>query len=179
MNRNVLILQASPRTGGNSDILCDEFIKGAKDSENSCEKIYLDKCNINYCKGCLICDKTHKCIQNDDMEEILEKMTKADIIVMASPVYFFTMSGQMKTLIDRTTPRYEEIKDKNFYFIFTATTTNEKHLVNIKREFKSFLNCLINPTNKGTLCGLGLTNVGDVCKNIELLKEAYNYGKNI
>ena len=105
-------------------------------------------------------------------------MVNADVIVMATPVYFFTMSGQMKMLIDRTTPRFSEIKDKEFYFIFTAATPNEKHLINVKREFKSYLNCLTNPTNKGTIYGLGVGKVGDIKEKKETLLEAYNYGKN-
>lgn len=178
MSKNILILQSSPRIGGNSDILCDEFIKGAKEADHSCEKIYLTKKDIKLCTGCLTCDETHSCVIDDDMREILEKMVNADVIVMATPVYFFTMSGQMKMLIDRTTPRFSEIKDKEFYFIFTAATPNEKHLVNVKREFKSYLNCLTNPTNKGTIYGLGVGKVGDIKEKKETLLEAYKYGKN-
>ena len=112
------------------------------------------------------------------MREILEKMVNADVIVMTTPVYFFTMSGQMKMLIDRTTPRFSKMKDKEFYFIFTAATPNEKHLINVKREFKSYLNCLTNPTNKGTIYGLGVGKVGDIKEKKETLLEAYKYGKN-
>ena len=136
------------------------------------------KKDIKLCTGCLTCDDTHSCVIDDDMREILEKMVNADVIVMATPVYFFTMSGQMKMLIDRTTPRFSEIKDKEFYFIFTAATPNEKHLINVKREFKSYLNCLTNPTNKGTIYGLGVGKVGDIKEKKETLLEAYKYGKN-
>lgn len=92
MSKNILILQSSPRIGGNSDILCDEFIKGAEEANHSCEKIYLTKKDIKLCTGCLTCDETHSCVIDDDMREILEKMVNADVIVMATPVYFFTMS---------------------------------------------------------------------------------------
>ena len=114
MSKKVLALSVSPRRGGNSDLLCDEFIKGTQEAGLQAEKVFLKDKKINYCTGCGTCSKTKSCSQKDDMSEILEKMVKADVIVMATPVYFYTMNGQMKTLIDRTCPRYSEIKDKEF-----------------------------------------------------------------
>ena len=111
MNKLILVLSASFRKGGNSATLCDQFIKGAVEAGNRVEKIYLNDCKINFCRGCGVCNTTHKCVQHDDMAEILDKMVKADVIVMATPVYFYSMNGQMKTLIDRTVPRYEEIRN--------------------------------------------------------------------
>lgn len=120
MSKNVLVISASPRKGGNSDTLCDEFIRGAQESGNQAEKIFLASKNIKYCIGCGVCNTTHRCVQKDDMAEILDKMVEADVIVLATPVYFYTMDAQMKTLIDRTVPRYTEIQNKDFYFIVAA-----------------------------------------------------------
>ena len=106
MSKKVLILSASPRKGGNSDVLCDTFLRGATAAGHSVEKISLRDKNIHYCTGCGVCNRTHRCVQKDDMAEILDKMVAADVIVLATPVYFYTMDGQMKTLIDRTVPRY-------------------------------------------------------------------------
>jgi len=106
MSKKVLVLSASPRKGGNSDLLCDQFLLGAKEAGNQTEKIFLRDQEIGYCTGCESCYISHKCVQKDDMAEILEKMIAADVIVMATPVYFYTMDAQMKTLIDRTVPRY-------------------------------------------------------------------------
>ena len=108
MSKKVLILSASPRKGGNSDVLCDTFLRGATEAGHSVEKIFLRDKNIHYCTGCGVCNRTHRCVQKDDMAEILDKMVAADVIVLATPVYFYTMDGQMKTLIDRTVPRYTE-----------------------------------------------------------------------
>ena len=126
MNKNVLVISASPRKGGNSDTLCDEFIRGAQESGNHAEKIFLASKNIKYCIGCGVCNTTQKCVQKDDMAEILDKMVEADVIVLATPVYFYTMDAQMKTLIDRTVPRYTEIQNKDFYFIVAAADTERK-----------------------------------------------------
>ncbi len=111
MSKKVLVLSASPRRGGNSDLLCDQFMKGAQEVGHEVEKIFLKDKKINYCMGCGTCYNGKKsCPQKDDMAEVLEKMIAADVIVMATPVYFYTMAAQMKTLIDRTCSSYTEIK---------------------------------------------------------------------
>ena len=107
--KNILILSASPRKGGNSDLLCDEFMRGALDAGNQVEKLCLCDYKINYCTGCGLCSEFGKpCPQADDMAMILKKMIAADGLVMATPVYFYTMNAQMKTLIDRACARYVE-----------------------------------------------------------------------
>lgn len=127
MAKKVLILSSSPRRGGNSDTLCDEFMRGAMESGNEVEKIFLRDKIINYCTGCSTCSRYNKpCPQKDDTAEILEKMIRADVIVMATPVYFYTMSAQMKTLIDRCCGRYTEMGNKEFYFIATAAEGDRK-----------------------------------------------------
>ena len=102
--KNILILSSSPRKNGNSDILCEQFIKGAKESGHNTEKIYISDMKINYCTGCGVCNTTSECVQKDGMEKIYEKMLKADVIVFATPVYFYSMCGQMKVFIDRLVP---------------------------------------------------------------------------
>lgn len=93
MSKNILVISASLRNGSNSDMLADEFMRGALESGNKAEKITLRGKSINFCKGCLACQKTGKCVINDDMAEILPKMQQADVICFASPVYFYDMCG--------------------------------------------------------------------------------------
>ncbi len=97
--KKILIISSSPRKGGNSDLLCDRFADGAKDSGHTVEKVFLADMNIRYCHGCGACNATHKCVQKDDMALILDKMVNADVIVLATPVYFYSMNGQMKTFM--------------------------------------------------------------------------------
>ena len=134
MCKKVLVLSSSPRKGGNSDTLCDQFIKGAQESGNDVEKIYLRNKRINYCTGCGTCNLQKPCPQKDDAAEVIDKMVKADVIVLATPVYFYTMSAQMKTLIDRSCARYTEISNKDFYFIATMAETEANR---IERTFES------------------------------------------
>ena len=120
MSKKVLILSGSPRKGGNSDLLCDEFARGAEKAGHLVEKIHVQDLKISGCLACYGCRETRVCVQKDDMAQVLEKMIAADVIVLATPVYFYSLDGQMKTMIDRTLPRYTEIRDKDFYFIATA-----------------------------------------------------------
>jgi hypothetical protein len=99
MSKKILVISASLRNGSNSDMLADEFMRGALESGNKAEKITLRGKSINFCKGCLACQKTGKCVINDDMAEILPKMQQADVICFASPVYFYDMCGQLKTFL--------------------------------------------------------------------------------
>ena len=136
--KRVLVISSSPRKNGNSDMLCDRFSQGAAESGHKVEKIFLASKNIGYCRGCGVCNSTHQCVQKDDMAEILDKMVKADVIVLATPVYFYTMDGQMKTLIDRTVPRYTELTNKDFYFIMTAADTAKASLTRTLESFRGF-----------------------------------------
>ena len=177
--KNVLIISASPRKGGNSDTLCDRFAQGAKESGNNVEKIFIAAKNIGYCRGCGVCNSTHKCVQKDDMAEILDKMVSADVIVLATPVYFYTMDGQMKTFIDRTVPRYTEIKNKNFYFIMTAADTEKASLERTLEAFRGFTeDCLEGAREAGIIYGVGAWNVGEI-KNTPAYDEAYEMGRKV
>ena len=177
MSKKVLILSASPRKGGNSDLLCDQFMIGAKEAGHSVENIFLRDKEINYCTGCGACFNTEEgCSQEDDMPEVLEKMLAADIIVMATPVYFYTMNGQMKTLIDRTCSNYMEIKDKEFYFIATAADESKQAMERTFEGFRGFTSCLEGANEKGVIYGTGAWNIGDI-KGSKAMEEAYEMGK--
>lgn len=179
MKKRVLILSGSPRKGGNSDLLCDQFMIGAQESGHDVEKVFLRNQEIHYCTGCGTCFKKRgTCSQKDDMTQILDKMVTADVIVMATPVYFYTMNGQMKTLIDRTCARYTELSDKEFYFIATAAVGNDSALERTFEEFRGFTACLHHPQEKGLIYGTGLWEKGDVLGS-PVLAEAGHMGKSV
>jgi len=179
MKKRVLILSASPRKGGNSDTLCNQLMEGAQQAGLQVEKIFLKEKKINYCTGCGACyNRGNGCSQKDDMENMLNKMIDADIIVMATPVYFYTMNGQMKTFIDRTCSRYTEINNKEFYFIVTAADDDKALMTRTIEEFRGFLYCLEGATEKGIIYGTGAWQIGDI-KNKPVMEEAYKIGVNI
>jgi multimeric flavodoxin WrbA len=118
--KNVVILSASPRKNGNSDILCHQFMKGAEEAGNNCELITLYDKKIGFCRACYACFRTGKCVLKDDMAEILEKVQKADVLVIATPTYFLTMNGMLKTTIDRFLPKWQDLGGHDVYLIITG-----------------------------------------------------------
>jgi len=177
MSKTVLILSASPRKGGNSDILCDQFAKGAREAGHQAEKIFLGDKTIAYCIGCETCMQNGSiCVQDDDMEEILQKMIDSDVIVLATPVYFYSMDAQLKTVFDRTVSRYTEIQNKEFYFIATAATNERKLIEPTIEGFRGFTSCLNGAQEKGVVYGCGVWKKGDILKK-GTMDQAYEMGK--
>lgn len=178
MSKKVLILSGSPRKAGNSDVLCDQFLKGAQEAGHLAEKVRVAEKRIGYCTGCAACQGTGTCVRKDDMAGILDAMVKADAIVLATPVYFYTMCAQLKTLIDRTVTRYTEITNKAFYFILTAADGRQENLTRTVEEFRGFLDCLDGSTEKGVVYGVGAWGIGDIRGNVAM-KQAYEMGKRV
>ncbi|MCI8809388.1 MAG: flavodoxin family protein [Oscillibacter sp.] len=175
MGKKILILAGSPRKGGNSDILCDEFARGAEETGHQVQKIYVHTLHIGGCMACYACRSTGVCVQKDGMAEALEALITADVIVLATPVYFYSMDGQLKTLIDRTLPRYTEIQDKDFYFIATAAA-GKRAMERTMDALRGFTDCLPGAKCKGQIYGSGVYQKGEV-RDTPAMAEAYQAGK--
>ena len=179
MNKHVLILSASPRRGGNSDPLCDQFAKGAQEAGNHVEKLRLAELHIDYCSACYACKRLGHCVKRDDMVMVVNKMKASDVIVLATPVYFYTMNAQLKTVIDRSlggaqTPGLE---NKEFYLIATAAdgrAAMERTIDGIR----GYLECLPGAKERGVIYGAGAWQLGDIQYN-PAMREAYEMGKAI
>jgi multimeric flavodoxin WrbA len=176
MSKKVLILSSSPRKTGNSNALCDRFMEGAIEARHQVEKVVLAEKKINDCTACYACQKIGRCAQKDDMAQILESMMAVDVIVMVTPVYFYTMCAQMKTVIDRTVAKYIEIANKEFYFIVAAADPNKAALERTIEGFRGFTSCLPGTKEKGVLFGVGAWEIGDILKS-RALQQAYEMGK--
>lgn len=150
MNKKILILSGSPRKGGNSDLLCDEFMCGLQKNDNEVEKIFLRDKKIEYCTACYYCRDTSKgCAIKDDMTEILDKMLEANVIAMSSPVYFYSIDAQMKTVIDRTVVKWRDIKNKEFYYIITAAENGSRVAECTLECMRGFAACLDGSKGNG------------------------------
>ena len=179
MKKQILMISASPRKGGNSDALCDQFAKGAKEAGHTVEKVFLRDKTIHYCTACDYCRTSGGvCAHRDDMEELLTKMEKAQVIVLATPVYFYTMDAQLKTMIDRTVARYSFLKNKEFYFIATMADTDPKEMERTFEGLRGFTNCLSGAVERGALYGTSVWQKGDV-QSTKLMREAYEMGKHV
>ena len=168
MSKKVLILSGSPRKGGNSDILCDEFLRGAQDAGHKAEKIRVAEKKVAPCSGCYYCS-THggACVHKDDMADILQKMIDADVIVLASPVYFYSISAQLKAVIDRTVARWLEVKDEEKASADTTLAC-----------FRGYADCVEGAVEKGVLVAGGVYEPGAV-RNTSAMAQAYEMGRNV
>ncbi len=179
MKKNVLIISASPRKQGNSDQLCDRFLAGARDAGHEAEKIFLRDMKIHYCLACDGCKRNGgSCVQKDDMAGILDKIVAANVLVMATPVYFYTMNAQMKALIDRTYARFTDISNKDMYIIVTAADPEKKAMERTIEGFRGFTSCYSGLEEKGIIYGTGAWNIGDI-KGSGAMDEAYRMGKSV
>lgn len=176
--KKVLILSGSPRKGGNSDLLCDEFARGAKDSGNEVEKIFVAGKKIAPCLACYVCRNTGVCAIKDDMAEVLQKMIEADVIVLASPVYFYSIDAQLKAVIDRTVARWLEVKNKDFYYIVTCADTDKDSTERTLECFRGYADCVEGAKECGVIYGTGVYEKGAI-KDTAAMKQAYAMGKRI
>ena len=179
MNKKILVISGSARRGGNSDLLCDQFIKGAEESGNKTEKIRLAEKKIKDCIGCMSCKRNEaKCVLDDDMPLIAEKILASDVLVIASPVYYYAVNGLVKIFIDRTFCRFTDMKDKELYYILTCTDNSDEAINAALRDLHSFAHCLPGSKEKGTVYGYGNREKGEV-RNKPAMQEAYRMGLSV
>ena len=167
MSKKVLIISGSPRRGGNSETLCDEFAAGAVSAGHSVEKISLADKKIGFCTACFVCKKA-VCPQQDDAAAIIKKMLDADVLVLAAPVYFFTMCAQLKALIDRSVMVYPNIKGKEFYYLMTMAETDESEFTGTIEALRGFVKCCPDSRECGMVCVPGVYEKGAINGNAAL-----------
>ncbi len=179
MGKKVLVLSGSPRKGGNSDLLCDEFVRGAIESGNQVEKIRIAEKKIGYCSACYYCrDHGGICARKDEMTEILQKIIEADVIVLSSPVYFYSINAQLKAVIDRTVARWTEVKNKEFYYIVTCADEGRASQERTIECFRGYADCVEGAKEMGIIYGTGVYEKGEI-KHSPALREAYEMGKTV
>ena len=105
----MLGIVGSPRRGGNTEILVDEILAGAEEAVGNIEKVILNEMNINPCRACNSCYKTGKCVQDDDMSSLFEKMEQSDVWILGTPIYWWGPTAQFKAFLDRWYhPKHQE-----------------------------------------------------------------------
>ena len=176
MSKKVLIISSTPRKDGNSDKLCDAFAEGAKGAGNEVEKVRIADLKIGYCTGCYACQKTGKCAIKDDVQGVIDKMMAADVIVLASPVYFYTICAQLKALIDRTVVVYPNLTNKRFYYILTMADTNRDKFDGSLAALRGFLDCYEGSKEADMVCADGVYELGAI-DGTKFLAEAKKLGK--
>jgi len=177
--KKVVVISTSLRPGSNSNMLAEQFAEGAKDAGHQVELISLRGKEIKFCVGCMSCQKTGACVFKDDVPTIMESVLNADVVCWATPIYYYEMSGQMKTLIDRMNAMYP--KDYRFRDIYLLTTAAEDAAFVPERAengLQGWIDCYGKATLKVHLfCG-GVGAPKEIDGNAKL-QEAYELGKNV
>lgn len=177
--KKVLIISTSPRANSNSHALAEEFARGAREEGHSVEIINLRDKEIKFCRGCLACQKNGKCVIHDDAPAITAKMHDADVIVWATPIYYYEMSGQMKTMIDRGNPLYGS--DYRFTDIYMLTSAAEDDTYVPERAvagLQGWIDCFERARLAGSVFAGGVGAPGEVTGH-KALAEAYGLGKSV
>lgn len=175
--KSVLIISSSPRRGGNSETLCEQFRKGAEEAGHRVEMLNINDYNIGYFNKPEYV-RGEEDTTDDDAMTIINKMKNADVLVLASPVYFYSMTGQMKALIDRTYNHEKDLGEKEFYYIVTSTDREPEALEGIIEGFRGFARCLYKSVERGIVHGNGARERGAIL-NHPAMQEAYELGKGV
>ena len=179
MNKKVLIISSSPRKGGNSETLAAAFAKGAREAGHQVETVYLREKQVGFCKGYLACLKLGHCVIQDDAVEIAVKMHDADVLVFATPVYYYCVSGQLKTMLDRANPLFDsDYVFTKAYLLATAAEDGEETVEGTVKAVQGWVDCFERCELAGTVFAGGVNGVGDIAGH-PALEEAYQMGKEI
>ena len=175
----IVVLVGSMRKGGNTDLLAQAFTEGAR-KNNTVEIVSVADYKVNPCIGCNSCftREGNQCFQKDDMVKIYEKLKIADIAVIASPVYFYGISAELKAIIDRLhTPMRNEFPIKKLALLLVGAATLPELFDAIKLQYQLVLN-FFHLKDAGMVLVKGVKDIGDI-KKTKSLEEAYNLGVSI
>ena len=179
MAKKIVVLNGSPVAGGCSETLSDYLIRGAQENGNTAVKMNLSKMNLHPCIGCNGCKmgKGSPCVQKDDMAEILNLFQEADVLVLATPIYFYGITAQMKVFIDRTYPIWQNLGEKEVYYIISAGL--DKDIIERSLgDLDGFVEHLDKYDIKGRIYATEVMDAGLV-KGTALMNDAYCMGKNV
>ena len=179
MSKNVVVISTSLRKRSNSAELAAKFAEGARAAGHNVTEITLAGKSIAFCTGCLACQKIGHCVIDDDAVKIEPQVLAADVVAFATPIYYYEMSGQMKTLLDRLNPMFP--KDYSFRDIYLLTTAADSGSYTPERAtagLQGWIDCFEKASLKGTIFAGGVNDAGDIAGNAKL-EEAYGMGKNV
>ena len=176
----VLVISTSLRAKSNSDNLTECLMKGAQAAGHEVEQISLKGKELKFCIGCLACQKTQACVLKDDAVWIAEKVKNADTLVFVTPIYYYEMSGQMKTLLDRLNPLYpSDYRFRKVYMLMTAAEDEDYVPEKAVNGLQGWVDCFEKATLAGTLfCG-GINDPGEALGKKEAQDKAYEFGKTL
>lgn len=176
MAKKILIIETSLRAKSNSDRLAESFAEGAKAAGNDVEIVSMKGKNIGFCTGCFGCQKKGHCVIKDDANEITEKILEAEVVVWSTPIYYYEMSGQMKTMIDRANSLYSRDYKFREVYLLSVAAEDEKYVdKNAAGGVQGWVDCFENAQFMGKVFAGGINEQGEIEGN-KALDEAYSMG---
>ena len=177
--KKVLIVSASPRLNSNSEALAKAFAKGAEEAGHDTELISLRGKTIHFCQGCFVCQEKLRCVIRDDADVICQKALTADVLVFATPIYYYEMSGQLKTLLDRLNPLFPSDYAFRDVYLLTAAAEDKEHVPQRAISgLEGWVECFERANLAGTVFMGGVTAAGESPTH-PALDLAFRLGKNI
>ena len=179
MAKKVLVISSSLRANSNSDALADAFAAGAAEAGHQVEKISLRGKKMAFCQGCMACMKLGRCVIDDDVNAIAEQMRTADVIAFATPIYYYEMSGQMKTLLDRANWLYSSDYHFTDIYLLTAAAENEPSVPSrAEGGLTGWIDCFERARLAGSVFAGGVNGPGEISGH-KALAQAYEMGKHV
>ena len=177
MAKKVLIISSSLRGGSNSEVLAKQCEKGAAEAGNEVEFISLKGKDIRFCIGCMACQNGKTCGHKDDVPEIMEKVKNAQVVVFATPIYYYEMSGQLKTLLDRLNPLFPmEYAFRDIYMIATSAEDGDYVFEKAYNGLQGWVDCFEKAELKGLMTGGEIGDPNDAVNHEDAMKKAYEFG---
>jgi len=178
MSKNVLIISSSPRKSSNSHALAEAFAQGARDAGHSVEVVSLRGKSIGFCQGCMACQKTRRCVQRDDADLIAQKALHADVVCFATPIYYYAVSGQLKTMLDRCNPLYPaDYAFRDVYLLASSADESPSAMDGAVKDIEGWVECFPKARLAGVVRGVGLTAEGDIHERPGVLEESLALGR--
>lgn len=175
----IVVLEGSPNKNGSSNMLAENFIRGAEENGHYVEVIDTTRVKVSPCTGCVTCDYNGPCAQEDDMEQIKSAILDADMLVFVTPLYYYGMSAQLKTLIDRFCAFNGSIQTKQMKSALLAVAWNgdDWTFEALEAHYHTLVRYL-NFRDQGTVLGKGC-GTPSMTRNSGYPEKAYKLGKSI
>lgn len=178
--KKIVVISSSPRKNGNSETLALELARGAEEAGGEVTFLRVADLKLNFCTGCMACQKLNRCVLKDGATDVMETVRAADTVVFASPVYYYAVSGQLKTFLDRMNPIYTAGHHfTEVALISTAAEDDRAAMEGSIKDIQGWVDCFDGVSFEKVLCGTGLEGAGDVRNRPALLQEAYEMGKSL
>jgi len=178
MGKKILFVSSSLRAKSNSERLAREAERGAREAGNEVEFVSLKDKDLRFCKGCLACQKTGTCVIKDDAAKLIARVQSAEVLVFVTPIYYYELSGQLKTFLDRCNPLFpQEYAFREVYLMTASAEDGDEVYETAVNGLKGWIDCFPKCRYAGVFSGGGLNDGGEAEQNADVLKRAYKFGK--